>query len=232
MATQATHAAGVATAFKIRAQKRVAVTTCGDGATSKGDFHEAINLAGTWYLPLVFVVNNNQYAISVPRHAQSGASTLAQKAIAAGIAGIQVDGNDLIALRVALEEALQRARANKGATLIEALSYRLSDHTTADDASRYRGKEELDAAWRAEPLARHRNLLAAEGVWDETRETELMKRCEAEVARAVETYLAMSPQSPGDFFDYHYAQLPASLQTQRRHLAHKAKGRAGDPGNA
>ena len=232
VATQATHAAGVAAAFKLRAEKRVAVTTCGDGATSKGDFLEAVNLAGAWHLPLVFVVNNNQWAISVPRHLQSGAPTLAQKGIAAGIASLQVDGNDSIALRVAMEEALERARTNKGATLVEAVSYRLSDHTTADDASRYRDDQALDDAWTAEPLERHRTYLVGVGAWDEEREDALIARCEEEVAAAVEHYLAMPPQETAALFDYNYAQLPSSLREQRRHVAMKARRRTEGDGRA
>jgi len=131
IATQCTHAAGVATAFKVRKQARAAVVMCGDGATSKGDFYEAVNLAGVWSLPLVIVVSNNQWAISVPRSKQSGAETLAQKAIAGGVAGEQVDGNDVIAVRNAVGQALDRARGGEGATLIECLTYRLGDHTTA-----------------------------------------------------------------------------------------------------
>ena len=141
--TQFPHGCGVALAFKRRGEARAAVCVGGDGATSKGDFYEAINIAGVWRLPVVFVIANNQWAISVPRSAQSAAETLAQKAIAAGIPGEQVDGNDVIAVREASERALARARAGEGATLIEALTYRLADHTTADDARRYREDTEV-----------------------------------------------------------------------------------------
>jgi 2-oxoisovalerate dehydrogenase E1 component alpha subunit len=129
IAAHATHAVGVAYAFKLRSEPRVAVCALGDGATSKGDFYEGINAAGAWKLPLVFFVTNNQWAISVPRSAQSAAQTLAQKAIAAGIEGLQVDGNDLIAVRDAMDSALAKARRGDGPTLIEAITYRLSDHT-------------------------------------------------------------------------------------------------------
>src|SRR5687767_4363155 len=134
IAAQCTHAVGAAYAIKLRKQPRVVVCALGDGATSKGDFYEAINAAGVWQLPLVFVVSNNRWAISVPRAKQSATTTLAQKAIAAGMPALQVDGNDVIALRHAMDEALARARVGTGPTLIEALTYRLSDHTTADDA--------------------------------------------------------------------------------------------------
>ncbi|MDN5848153.1 MAG: thiamine pyrophosphate-dependent enzyme, partial [Nitrococcus sp.] len=138
IATHAPHAVGVAYAFKYRREPRVAVCLLGDGATSKGDFYEAMNAAGTWDLPVVFVVCNNLWAISVPRKLQSRAQTLAQKAIAAGFDGEQVDGNDYIALRDRMDRALQRARSGEGPSLIEALTYRMGDHTTADDARRYR----------------------------------------------------------------------------------------------
>ena len=136
--SQAPQAAGVAYAFKLRKEPRVAVCLFGDGATSKGDVWEAMNFAGVHKLPLLFVANNNQWAISVPLKLQTASQTLAQKAIAAGFTGEQVDGNDVIAVRAAAEEAIAQARAGGGPRLIEALTYRLSDHTTADDAARYR----------------------------------------------------------------------------------------------
>lgn len=230
VATQASHGAGVAAAFKFRQEPRVALTTCGDGATSKGDFLESINLAGVWHLPVVYVVNNNRYAISVPRSLQSAAPTLAHKALGAGIQGVQVDGNDVIALQVEIDKALTRARSNKGATLIEAVTYRLSDHTTADDATRYRDEEEVKKAWEEEPIARLRAYLLAQGLWGENKEKELLESCDASVNQAVEEYLSAPPQAPEDMFDYHYAELPASLREQRQHVGRKAK-RRGDQGN-
>lgn len=215
IATQATHAVGVAYAFKLRRQPRVAVCVCGDGGTSKGDFYEAINFAGVWKLPVVFVVNNNQWAISVPRTLQSGAETLAQKAIAGGFLGEQVDGNDVIALREALDQALERARSGNGPTLIEALTYRLSDHTTADDASRYRHPAEVERAWAEEPVARLRTYLKTTGKWSEGQEKALLDECTTRVEAAVEEYLATPPQSPEAMFDYLYATLPTALKAQR-----------------
>lgn len=213
--TQILHAAGVATAFKVRKQLRVAVTTFGDGATSQGDFYEAINLAGAWNLPVVFVINNNQWAISVPRNAQSGAQTLAQKAIAGGIAGEQVDGNDVVAVRYVMDKALERARNGGGATLIEALTYRLCDHTTADDASRYRSKEELQKAWDEEPILRLRKYLQSQNAWSQQDEDALMAQCVKKVDDAVQEYLSLQPQPVETMFDYHYAKLPSDLIEQR-----------------
>src|SRR5947209_8413781 len=165
VASQAPHAAGVAYAFKLRKEARVAVCMFGDGATSKGDVWEAMNFAGVHKLPVVFVVVNNQWAISVPLRLQTASETLAQKAIAAGFSGEQVDGNDVIAVRAAAEEAIKHARAGEGPRLIEAVTYRLGDHTTADDAARYRPTEEVQAHWKAEPIARLRSYLVSQNVW-------------------------------------------------------------------
>ncbi len=211
---QLLHAAGAAYAIKYRHQKRAVVTLCGDGGTSKGDFFEALNLSGVWHLPLVVVINNNQWAISVPRQAQSSTETLAQKAIAAGIEGLQVDGNDVIAVRAAVTDAIAKARTGGGATVIEALSYRLCDHTTADDAGRYSSKAQLEKAWELEPIARLRTYLHAQGLWDKEKEFALQKECSAEVEAAVAEYLSLSPQPATAMLDYLYAELPDALQEQ------------------
>ena len=215
IAAHATHAVGVAYAMKLRRERRAAVCALGDGATSKGDFYEAINAAGTWKLPVVFLVCNNQWAISVPRARQSAAQTLAQKAIAAGIEGRQVDGNDVIAVRHAMDEALAHARAGDGPSFIEALTYRLSDHTTADDASRYRGPDEVAEAWKLDPILRLRALLMADGAWDKAREDALLKECNEQVQAAAQAYLDTPPPTAAQMFDHLYATLPAPLQKQR-----------------
>lgn len=215
IAAQCTHAVGAAYAMKLRKQQRAVVCALGDGATSKGDFYEALNAAGVWQLPIVFVVSNNQWAISVPRAHQSASQTLAQKAIAAGLPGVQVDGNDVIALRQALDEALARARDGHGPSLIEALTYRLSDHTTADDATRYRTPDEVAAAWKREPLARLRAYLSANGAWDKTREDALLKTCNDQVQAATQAFLDTPPPQPAQMFDHHYATWPAALARQR-----------------
>jgi pyruvate dehydrogenase E1 component alpha subunit len=222
VASHVPHTAGVALAFKLRGEKRVAVCSFGDGATSKGDFYEAINVAGAWTLPAVFVVSNNQWAISVPRARQTGAETLAQKAIAAGIAGEQVDGNDVIAVRDAAERALDRARRGEGATLIEAVTYRLADHTTADDASRYRDPEQVKAAWQNDPLARLRRYLAEARAWSKDDEQGLQDECTRRMDEAIEAYLATPPQPPETIFDYHFAALPPDLARQRAALLEEA----------
>lgn len=215
IATQCLHACGVASAFKIRNQKRAAVTTIGDGGTSKGDFMEALNIAGVWQLPVVFIINNNQWAISVPRQMQSAAVRLADKAIGAGIPGLQVDGNDPIAMREALSTALQRAHEGKGPTLIEAISYRLCDHTTADDATRYRANDELKAAWEREPVKRLRQFMINQGFWGEEKEQSLQQEINQLIQQAAERYIAIPPQPIESAFDHMYAELPYHLIEQR-----------------
>jgi len=215
IAAHAPHAVGVAYAMKLRRERRAAVCALGDGATSKGDFYEAINAAGAWKLPVVFAVTNNQWAISVPRAKQSAAQTLAQKAIAAGIEGIQVDGNDVIAVRHAMDGALERARSGAGPTLIEALTYRLSDHTTADDATRYRSPDEVAKAWKLDPIVRLRGYLAGAGAWDKAAEDALLREVNEQVQAAAQAYLDTPPPTAAQMFDHLYATLPAALQKQR-----------------
>lgn len=215
IASQTLHAAGIAFAFQYRKQERVALVTIGDGGTSEGDFYEAINVSGAWNLPVVFVINNNHWAISVDIAKQTSAKTLAQKAIAAGFEGIQVDGNDVLACREVIGQAIEKARKGKGPTLIEALSYRLSDHTTADDATRYQPKEAVDEAWQKEPIRRFRQFLHQQNLWDENKEKELLDQCATEVQQAVEEYLTRPKQPVSSMFDYHYAELPDYLMEQR-----------------
>ena len=227
IATQALHACGVATAFKIRGEHRVVVTTCGDGATSKGDFLEALNVAGTWQLPVVFVINNNQWAISVPRRIQCGAPTLAQKAIGAGFQGEQVDGNDMLAVYDRVQIALARARKGKGPVLLECLSYRLGDHTTADDATRYRSAEEVKHAWLEEPVKRLQSFMVSQGVWDEGRERALISECQALVQKAEDAFDSAGTQAPESVIDHVYAKWPEALAEQREWFLERATRRAG-----
>ena len=221
IATQAGHAVGIASAFRIRNEHRVVVTTCGDGATSKGDFLEALNLAGVWQLPVVFLVVNNQWAISIPRKVQCGATTLAQKGAGAGVPCVQVDGNDVIALHEVIGSAIERARSGKGAVVIEAVTYRLGDHTTADDATRYRDNEEVHKAWEEEPLKRLQTYLHGQGLWSPEQEQELQDKVSQEVLQAVEEYQAVPTQNLEDLFSYHYAETPGYL----RHQLEEMQGR-------
>ncbi|EJB0370019.1 pyruvate dehydrogenase (acetyl-transferring) E1 component subunit alpha [Vibrio parahaemolyticus] len=222
IATQCTHAVGVASALKIQGNHEAALVMCGDGGTSKGDFLESINCAGTWNIPLVFVVNNNQWAISVPRSLQCAAEFLSEKAKGAGIPGITVDGNDVVAMYDATMNALERARKGKGATLIEAVSYRLSDHTTADDATRYRNADDVQTAWQFEPVSRLKTFLINQGAWSDEQEQQWQSDCKEQVELAVERYLNLPQQAPETGFDYLYESLPQELHAQRDELINKA----------
>jgi 2-oxoisovalerate dehydrogenase E1 component alpha subunit len=224
VATHAPHAVGVALAFKLRRQKRVAVCIFGDGATSKGDVAEALNMAGVWHLPIVFVINNNRWAISLPLAQQTAAETLAQKGIAAGIEGEQVDGNDVIAVREITSRAIAKARAGGGPHLIEAVTYRLGDHTTADDASRYRSGSEVSARWAEEPIARLRQYLVGAGMWAKADEEQLLAEISLTIERAAEAYLATPPQGTEAMFDFTFETLPKDLAEQRQAALELAGG--------
>ncbi|WP_246479773.1 pyruvate dehydrogenase (acetyl-transferring) E1 component subunit alpha [Kaustia mangrovi] len=229
VATHFPHAVGAALALKLDGGASVAVAIGGDGSTSKGDFYEALNLAGAWRLPAIFVISNNQWAISVPRQAQTASRTLAQKALAAGIPGWQVDGNDAVAVASCVGDAIARAREGAGPTLIEALTYRLGDHTTADDARRYRSDEEVSGHWKEEPLTRLRTYLANEGHWDKDREEALIREVRQRIDEAAEHYLATPPQLPEAMFAHLFATLPAPLEDQVRSLGGDAGNGEGSP---
>jgi pyruvate dehydrogenase E1 component alpha subunit len=224
IATQTLHAAGAAMAFKVLKEPRCALAYIGDGGTSEGAFYEALNLAGARALPVVFVIVNNGWAISVPVAEQTAAQTLAQKAVAAGIPGMQVDGNDVFAVREVVGAALEAARRGEGPSLIEALTYRLSDHTTADDASRYRSGQEVKDAWALEPMIRIRQFLINAGVWDAAKEQALLEECTREVDAAVTEYVGKAKPSTDAMFEHLFAALPAHLHEQRltaRHYSSK-----------
>lgn len=218
--TQVCHAVGAAYALKLRHEPRVAVCLFGDGATSKGDFYEGMNFAGVWKVPLVLVVNNNQWAISVPRSMQTAAQTLAQKAVAAGIECHQADGNDIIAVHHVVQQAMDKARTGGGPTLIEAISYRLGDHTTADDATRYRDAGAVEQQWAREPIVRLRNHLVRLDAWDIQHEERLIKECAALVDKAVDAYLATPASTAAAMFDHLYETLPEAMQEQRAMALH------------
>ncbi|OUR89462.1 pyruvate dehydrogenase (acetyl-transferring) E1 component subunit alpha [Gammaproteobacteria bacterium 42_54_T18] len=222
IANQITHAAGIASAIKIRRERRAVVATCGEGATSRGDFYESLNLAGVWQLPLVVVVNNNHWAISTPSTLQTQTPHIAQKSTAAGIQGITVDGNDIVAMYNAVQEALLKARQGKGATLIEAESYRLCDHTTADDATRYRNSDEVNAAWKKDPIKRLQNYLFQRSLWSPEKEQQLIENNQQFIDSEVAAYLATEPSNAADCFDHLYEELPYALQEQRKHFVEKS----------
>ncbi|MEO1007470.1 MAG: pyruvate dehydrogenase (acetyl-transferring) E1 component subunit alpha [Planctomycetota bacterium] len=213
--THMLHAVGIAWANKIRGDDGVVLTYFGDGATSEGDFHEAANFAGALQVPCVFICQNNQWAISVPRDRQTASETFAQKALGYGMPTIQVDGNDVFAMYKATRDAIERAREGDGPSFIEAVTYRLADHTTADDASRYRDEDELDA-WKAkDPLIRLRKYLEAKGLWDEDKQEALEARAKAIVQEVVKTAEEIPAPEVDDIFDYTFAELPESLKAQR-----------------
>ncbi|MBI1999508.1 MAG: pyruvate dehydrogenase (acetyl-transferring) E1 component subunit alpha [Parcubacteria group bacterium] len=220
IATHALHAAGAAFAFKYRGESRIAVCALGDGATSEGDFYEALNWASVFLAPVVFVISNNQWAISVPRQKQTAAPTLAQKAVAFGMPCVRVDGNDIIAVRHILGEACAAARAGKGPVLVEAETYRLGDHTTADagSAGRYRSVEEVSAATEREPIARLRAFLTSRGMLRGEDDAEICASIEAGVEAEKDAYLRIvkdAPRQCAAMFDHLYASLPPSVARQK-----------------
>jgi pyruvate dehydrogenase E1 component alpha subunit len=215
IATQCLHAAGAALAFKLRGEPRVAVTCCGDGGSSKTDTYAAINSAGAYTLPFVQCIINNGWAISVPRSAQTGAKTLAQKGIAGGLHCLQVDGNDMFAVLEGMRRAMERARNGEGGSVIEFLTYRLHDHTTADDARRYRDEAEVKAAWARDPIPRLRAWLTAEKAWDEAQEKAWAEESARMVDIEINAYLESRVQPVEAMFDYLYADPPPDLLRQR-----------------
>jgi pyruvate dehydrogenase E1 component alpha subunit len=215
ISTQCLMAAGAALSFKLRKQLRVAVACCGDGGSSKTDFYAALNSAGAYKSPLVLCVINNGWAISVPRSAQTGAETLAQKGIAGGLHCLQVDGNDLLAVLEGMRRATERARKGEGASVIEFLTYRLHDHTTADDARRYRGEQEVKDGWTREPISRLRTYLTNAKLWDAAQETAWSEECGKKVDVEINAYLNTPVQPVEAMFDHLYAELPADLAAQR-----------------
>jgi len=218
IATQILHAAGVATAIKLRGEKRCVMTEIGEGGTSEGEFYEGLNVAGIWNLPMVTIVNNNQWAISVPSARQTKAQTYAQKALAAGVDCLQVDGNDIIAVRDAARQAVEKARNGGGPTLIEAICYRLGDHTTADDASRYHDPEVAKAAREREPVKRLGDYLLSLGNIKQKDLDAVEDAAKDKVEEEVALYfdqLENHPQKAADMFDYLYAELPEKTRPQR-----------------
>lgn len=205
--THIPHAVGIAMAARYRKDRVAVAAYFGDGATSKGDFHEGFNMAGVFRLPVVFICQNNQWAISVPRARQTAAATLAQKAIAYGFEGIQVDGNDAFAVYAATRKALERARSGGGPTFIECFTYRLSHHTTSDDAERYRSAAEVEEWKRRDPLERLRRYLERRGYWSAAYQKELDERARGIIDTAVRNAETAPPPNRRDIFNTVFEQL-------------------------
>jgi pyruvate dehydrogenase E1 component alpha subunit len=208
IASQCLHACGIAWASKIRNEKDVTVTYFGDGATSEGDFHEALNFAAEFKLPVIFFCQNNQWAISTPRTHQTASATIAQKSIGYGMPGFQVDGNDVLGVYKVVSEAVARARNGEGPTLIEALTFRMGDHTTSDDSSKYRSPE-LTKEWEAkDPLLRLENYFKKIGTWHDDYGKWVADECEKEVNTAIEAGLAIPQPGPENLFAHIFADMP------------------------
>jgi pyruvate dehydrogenase E1 component alpha subunit len=220
---------GIGYAAKYRGEKdTVALTFMGDGATSEGDFHEAMNFAGVWQVPVVFISQNNQWAISVPREKQTHAKTLAQKAIAYDIPSMQVDGNDPLAMWVALSEALDRARSGGGPTFIEAVTYRLMMHTTADDPTKYRTDEEVEGWKKKDPLIRFEKYLTAKGHWSAAKQKKLMAEIKAEIDAAVKEFEEIKDLPPDACFDHVFGTQHPEIEEQRQEFLDNIRKEAGN----
>ncbi len=218
LATQMQHAVGVAMAIKYEGKPDVVLAVCGDGATSEGDFNEALNFAGVFQAPIVFVVQNNGWAISVPRRKQTAARYIADRGPAFGMPGHVVDGNDVLAVYSVVNEAVERARAGGGPTLIEALTYRLGAHTTADDPKKYR-TEEMLAEWTPkDPLARFKTYLTGRGLLDENLDTHIHDEAAQDIAAAVDAAESLPPQDPLELFDVTFETRTPQLELQRQAL--------------
>jgi pyruvate dehydrogenase E1 component alpha subunit len=228
--SQILHAVGLGWAIKYRHRDDVVMTFFGDGATSQGDFHEGLNFAGVFQTPVVFVCQNNHYAISIPVAKQTRSQTLAQKAIAYGIPGIQVDGNDVLAVYAAAQEAVERARSGGGPTLVECVTYRLSVHTTADDPKRYRTDEEVAHWQQRDPIPRFQRYLLEKGVLSPEKiaglDSEVMAEIQTAIDRAEEQMKSLG--DPLDMFAHTFADPPADLQAQKELLAAELAGTDGE----
>lgn len=216
---QVLHAMGVAMAFKLKDEKRVAITYTGDGGSSEGDFYESLNFAGAFKLPVIYFVQNNGYAITTPYAKQTGAQSIAHKALAAGIKGVQVDGNDVLAVIQAVTEAAERARNGEGATLIEAITYRFKPHSLADDTTKYRTKDE-EAEWgEKDPLVRFRNFLTKKGLWTEEEENQVKEEAKATVAEQIKKAEATESMTMSGLIDSMFEHTPKYLEEQKANFA-------------
>ena len=224
--SQILHAVGLGWAAKYRQTDDVAMTFFGDGATSEGDFHEGLNFSAVFQAPVIFVCQNNHWAISYPVAKQTRSKTLAQKALAYGMPGIQVDGNDILAVYAAAKEAVERARGGQGPTLIECVTYRMAVHTTADDPKRYRAEEEVEKWRKRDPMVRFQKYLVDKGILSQddiaTIESEVLEEIQSAIDGAEEQMKALG--DPIDMFEHAYASMPAYLKEQKEAFAEEVAG--------
>ena len=229
LATHALHATGLAMAARLRHDPIVALTFIGDGAASEGDAHEAMNIAAVYQAPVVFFVQNNQYAISVPVTQQMHAESIALRAPGYGMPGITVDGNDVLAVYGATRAAVERARAGSGPTLIEAVTYRMEPHTTADDQTRYRSAEEVAAWAERDPVARLVGVLREAGVLDDELIAAVDAEGEAIAARMRDSLFEAPAGDPREMFDHVYAEVTPQLEAERAALDRELDAGEGSP---
>jgi len=213
--SQALHATGIAMAMNIKGEKGAAISFFGDGATSEGEVHEAMNFAGVFNAPVIFFCQNNQYAISTPRKHQTASKTLAQKAFAYGFKGVQVDGNDIFAVYKVVKEAVDKAMNGGGPTFIEAITYRLGHHTTADDWKKYRDEKEVEEWKKRDPVGRLRQYMMKKGIWNDEQEQKMLSDAQTQVEDKVKGYETMKKPKVEEIFDYLYEKIPPILQEQK-----------------
>lgn len=225
--THLTQVAGLAWGQKLKGQGGVAMTYCGDGTSSKGDLHEALTFAGQFKLPAIYIIENNGWAISVPRKRQSASQTLAQKAWGYGVHGVQVDGNDALAVYAATVEAVARARKGDGATLIECETYRMGHHTTADDATRYREDKEVESWKKRDPISRFKKFLTTKKLWDDKKEKVLTTETQSWIDGEVKAYEEFPAPNPLNMFADNYDKAPRALIEQRAELEELLKFKGG-----
>tara|TARA_Y100000310_G_C20659064_1_gene803628 strand:- start:1333 stop:2391 length:1059 start_codon:yes stop_codon:yes gene_type:complete len=212
--TQVVHATGAAWASKLRGKDQVAVVGFGDGATSKGDFHEGLNFAGVFNVGAIFFCQNNQYAISVPRKDQTHASTIAQKAIGYGIKGVQVDGNDVFGVYKVMKDAVERGRKGGGPTLIECMTYRMGDHSTSDDPSRYRSEGEVKKWEKKDPIKRLEKYMEKKGLWDEDFRAKTLSNCKKAVEKEVEIFEEIKLPKREDMYSFVFEEMTPRIKEE------------------
>ena len=205
--THIPHAVGAAFASKLLGKKEVALVSFGDGATSKGDFHEGLNFAGVFKTPVIFLCQNNQFAISIPLKKQTASETIAQKAVAYGIEGVQVDGNDVFGVYKIVKDAVEKARKGGGAALVECYTYRMADHSTSDDSARYRSKEEQEEWGKKDPIERLEKFMFRKGLLNESEKQKILEESQKKIEKAVDEFGKVPQQDKDDMFRFVFRNM-------------------------